>query len=55
MKGDFNFRDSAAWIGVGAYYAKDTVLQWRLPLALSCFGPLFLLAGLPFIPGMSLP
>ncbi|KAH8696454.1 general substrate transporter [Talaromyces proteolyticus] len=39
-----------AWVSVGTYYAKDITLQWRLPLALACLGPLIILAGLPFIP-----
>jgi hypothetical protein len=29
-------------------------MQWRLPLALACVGPLGLLAGIAFIPGQSL-
>jgi hypothetical protein len=43
--------DSCAWVSVGAYHATNITLQWRLPLALACFGPLALLIGLPFIPG----
>ena len=37
---------SCAWIGVGAYYATNETLQWRLPIALSCVAPLILLGGL---------
>ncbi len=43
-----------AWVSVGTYFASNLNLQWRLPLALACVGPLGLLAGLPFIPGQSL-
>jgi hypothetical protein len=43
---------SCAWISVGTYYATNLTLQWRLPLALACVGPLALLAGLSYIPGM---
>ncbi|KAH8697513.1 general substrate transporter [Talaromyces proteolyticus] len=39
-----------AWVSVGTYYAKDVTLQWRLPLALGCLGPLIILIGLPFLP-----
>lgn len=44
-----------AWISVGCYFATNSTVQWRMPLALACIGPLALLIGLPFIPGTSCP
>ena len=44
--------NSCAFISLGTYNSKDLVLQWRMPLGLSCVGPLALLIGIPFIPGM---
>ncbi|KAJ0423083.1 general substrate transporter [Aspergillus carlsbadensis] len=38
------------WISVGTYYAVNETLQWRMPLALACVGPLAMIIGLPFIP-----
>jgi hypothetical protein len=46
---------SCAWISVGTYFAVDQTLQWRMPLALACIGPLAMIIGLPFIPGQSKP
>lgn len=43
--------DRVAWVSVGSFYAKNQTLQWRMPLALACVGPLLLLCGLPFVPG----
>jgi hypothetical protein len=40
----------AAWVGFGAYYSPDQTLQWRLPLALSCVGPLAILGGVRWLP-----
>jgi hypothetical protein len=39
------------WLSVGAYYAANETLQWRLPLALACVGPSMMLICLPFVPG----
>ncbi|KAH8704794.1 general substrate transporter [Talaromyces proteolyticus] len=39
-----------AWIGVGAYFAKNEAVQWRMPIALSCFAPVVLFCGSPLIP-----
>jgi len=36
--------------GLGAYHATNMTLQWRLPIALSCFWPLALGIGLFFVP-----
>lgn len=44
---------SCAWIALACYYAPNLTLAWRLPLALACVGPIFFLAGLPYIPGKS--
>jgi hypothetical protein len=44
---------SVGWISVAAFYATNLTMQWRLPLALACIGPLAMLIGLPFIPGLS--
>lgn len=44
---------SCAWISIGTYYATNLTVQWRVPLAMACVGPLALLIGLPFIPGKS--
>ncbi|KAL6246482.1 hypothetical protein RBB50_006719 [Rhinocladiella similis] len=41
---------TCAWISVGCYFATNSTVQWRMPLALACIGPLALLIGLPFIP-----
>ncbi|KAK5231536.1 hypothetical protein LTR72_000718 [Exophiala xenobiotica] len=41
---------TCAWISVGCYFATNTTVQWRMPLALACVGPLALLIGLPFVP-----
>ncbi|KIX02609.1 uncharacterized protein Z518_08551 [Rhinocladiella mackenziei CBS 650.93] len=43
-------RRGCAWISIGTYYATNLTVQWRVPLALACIGPLALLIGLPFIP-----
>ena len=43
--------DSVAWVSVATYFAKNESLQWRLPLALACIGPLGLLCGIWFVPG----
>lgn len=47
-------RISCAWVSFASYYASSMTVQWRLPLALSCIGPLGLLIGLPFVPGKCL-
>ncbi|KAL3441972.1 general substrate transporter [Aspergillus insuetus] len=39
-----------SWISVGTYYAENQTVQWRMPLALACVGPLAMIIGLPFIP-----
>ncbi|EXJ68554.1 uncharacterized protein A1O5_08347 [Cladophialophora psammophila CBS 110553] len=41
---------AVAWVSVATYFAKNATLQWRLPLALSCVGPLGLLVGIYFVP-----
>ncbi|KIW67196.1 hypothetical protein, variant [Phialophora macrospora] len=41
---------AVAWVSVGTYFAKNETLQWRLPLALACVGPLGLLVGIWFVP-----
>ena len=46
---------SVAWVSVATYYATSETLQWRLPLALACVGPLGLLAGIYFVPGQLHP
>jgi MFS family permease len=43
---------SCPFISVGTMHATNLALSWRLPLALACVGPLALLAGLPFVPGL---
>lgn len=40
----------AGWVGVGAYYSTNDVLQWRLPISFSCFWPLALMAFSPWVP-----
>ncbi|KAK5550704.1 hypothetical protein LTR46_011295 [Exophiala xenobiotica] len=35
---------------VGCYFAKNPTIQWRMPLALACVGPVVLLIGLLFVP-----
>lgn len=40
---------TAGWVGYGCYY-YTTAFQWRFPLAVQCFAPVLLLAGLWFIP-----
>ena len=45
---------SVAWVSVGTYYAASQTLQWRLPLALACVGPMGLLLGLLFVLGQRL-
>ena len=47
-------RISVAWVSVATYFVKNESVQWRLPLALSCIGPLGLLAGIYFVPGQHL-
>ncbi|OAL29224.1 hypothetical protein AYO22_02118 [Fonsecaea multimorphosa] len=42
---------AVAWVSVATYFAKNETLQWRLPLALACVGPLGLLLGIYFVPG----
>ncbi|OQV04558.1 hypothetical protein CLAIMM_09418 [Cladophialophora immunda] len=41
---------AVAWVSVATYFAKNETLQWRLPLALACVGPLGLLVGIYFVP-----
>ncbi|KAH0847282.1 hypothetical protein AYO21_07328 [Fonsecaea monophora] len=41
---------AVAWVSVATYYAENATLQWRLPLALACVGPLGLLVGIYFVP-----
>ncbi|KAJ9609896.1 hypothetical protein H2200_006225 [Cladophialophora chaetospira] len=41
---------AVAWVSVGTYFAENETLQWRLPLALACLGPLGLLIGIWFVP-----
>ncbi|OAG35679.1 hypothetical protein AYO21_10150 [Fonsecaea monophora] len=38
------------WISLGTYYAQNPSVQWRLPLALACIGPLVMFVGSFFIP-----
>ena len=41
----------AAYVGVGFFYFKTTTTsQWRAPLAIGCFPPLFLLVLMPWLP-----
>ncbi|KAF2496967.1 general substrate transporter [Lophium mytilinum] len=40
----------AAWIGVGFYFVNAAGAQWRIPLAIQCFPPLFLALGVMFLP-----
>jgi MFS family permease len=47
-----SWQSSCAWVSVGTYYAVNETVQWRMPLAIACVGPLAMLVGLPFIPGM---
>ena len=42
---------SVPFISIGTLHAKNLALQWRLPLAFACVGPLALLIGLYFLPG----
>lgn len=44
-------KSRCSWISIGTYYASNLTVQWRVPLAMACVGPLALLIGLPFIPG----
>ena len=41
---------SSAWVGYGAYFSSNLTLQWRLPLALSCLAPVFIVAGVWYLP-----
>ncbi len=43
---------SCSWGSLGCYHATNLTLSWRLPLALACIGPLGVLAGVFFVPGM---
>jgi len=43
--------DRNALVNIGTNASKNLTLQWRMPLALACVGPVILLAGLSFIPG----
>ncbi|KAH8696291.1 general substrate transporter [Talaromyces proteolyticus] len=38
-----------AFISVGTYFAQSPTVQWRLPLGLSCLGPLVLLLATPYL------
>ncbi|CAK7228951.1 hypothetical protein SCUCBS95973_007056 [Sporothrix curviconia] len=40
----------ASWVGYGTYFATNATFAWRFPLALSCFFPLVLLIGSPWVP-----
>lgn len=40
----------SAWVGYGFYFVNVAGAQWRPPLALQCFPPLVLGAGILFIP-----
>lgn len=40
----------SAWVGYGAYFAKNPTVQWRLPLAISCLAPLLVLSGIYWLP-----
>src|ERR1700753_232559 len=39
----------AGWVGYGCF-SYTGQFQWRFPLAVQCFAPMLLLAGLFFIP-----
>jgi MFS family permease len=41
---------AASWIGLGFYFVDASGAQWRLPLAIQCFPPLFLALGVLFLP-----
>ncbi|OAL36712.1 hypothetical protein AYO20_04044 [Fonsecaea nubica] len=41
---------AASWIGLGFYFVNASGAQWRLPLAIQCFPPLFLALGVLFLP-----
>lgn len=38
------------FVGFAAYYAENSTVQWRVPLALSCVTPLIVMSGIWFIP-----
>lgn len=40
----------ASWVGLGFYFVNASGAQWRLPLAIQCFPPLFLSLGVLFLP-----
>jgi hypothetical protein len=40
----------ASWVGLGFYFVNASGAQWRLPLAIQCLPPLFLGAGVLFLP-----
>jgi MFS family permease len=40
----------ASWVGLGFYFVNASGAQWRLPLAIQCFPPLLLSAGVLFLP-----
>jgi hypothetical protein len=46
---------SCPFISIGVLHAKNLAVQWRLPLAFACLGPLALLVGLCFVPGSQKP
>lgn len=39
-----------AFVSLGTYYATNTTVQWRVPLALTCVAPLFMAIGVWFVP-----
>jgi len=41
---------TSAWVGFGAYYATNEIVQWRLPLAISVVAPLGILIGIYWLP-----
>ncbi|OQV08812.1 hypothetical protein CLAIMM_13028 isoform 2 [Cladophialophora immunda] len=40
----------ASWVGFGFYFVNASGAQWRIPLAIQCFPPLFLSLGVLFLP-----
>ncbi|EXJ84067.1 hypothetical protein A1O3_04734 [Capronia epimyces CBS 606.96] len=40
----------SAWVGYACYFAKSLTVQWRLPLALAVVGPIFVMAGVWWLP-----
>ncbi len=38
-------------VAVGTYTSTNETLQWRLPLALACVGPMGLLISIFYVPG----